>query len=62
MDIQKIIAVTRHLAAIIEKEFPFITEDEAREEIGKTIFKLHYEPKFIPELFRDKWNGSEDIV
>lgn len=62
MDTQKIVAVTRRLAAIVDKEFPFIGEDEAREAIGRTIIELHFEPKFVPELFRDKWQESDDLV
>jgi hypothetical protein len=62
MNIQKIVTVARKLAAIVEKEFPFITEDEAREAIAKTLIDLHFEPKILPQLFADKWETEDDLV
>ena len=60
MDLQKIVKVSRKLAAVIEKEFPFIFEDDAREAVAKMIIELHYEPKVMPELFADKW--KDDLI
>lgn len=69
MDLQKVVKITRKLAAIVEKEFPFISEDDARETLLKALIELHIEPKIWPQLFADKWgpppppqNNCDDLV
>ena len=72
MDMQKVVKVTRKLAAIVNREFPFISQDEARETLLKALLELHIEPKIWPQLFADVWgqlpvplknkNNDDDLV
>ena len=58
MDLQKVVKVTRKLALIVAKEFPDIGEDDAREELVKTLIALHMEFSIMPALFKDKWDDD----
>lgn len=58
MNNQKIIDVSKRLAAVINKQFPYIFECDAREAAAKMLFNLHFETEIAGKLFDD----GDDLV
>ena len=58
MNNQKIIDVSKRIAAVITKQFPHIFECDARESAAKMLFDLHFETEIAGKLFDD----GDDLI